>query len=63
MIEGIGVLDALYQFLSVLDVGFEKSDLGVEDVLEAMFPHELIRQDSNALFDFVFQVVVAPHLL
>ena len=54
MIKSHGVLNPLYKFLSVLDMDSIVLDLGVEYVLQAMFAHEFVGQDSNAFPYFVF---------
>lgn len=48
MAEFTGFLDGFLQPLSVLDVAGVVADTAVEDVLEGIFPQELVAQDPHA---------------
>ena len=61
MIKSHGVLNPLYEFLSVLDMNSIVLDLGVKYILQTVFAHEFIGQDSNAFPYFIFQVLATPH--
>ena len=48
MVEGNWIFYPLDKFLPVLDVGSIVPDLGVENITEAVFSHELVRHDADA---------------
>ena len=61
MSEFFWVFDSLDQFGSVFDVSPEVPYLRVKYVFQTVFPHEMVGQYSDALLNFVVQVLTAPH--
>lgn len=61
MVEWDWVLNAFNKFLSVFDVCAVVSDLGMENVSEAVFAHEVVGENADALPDLMLQVLGAPH--
>lgn len=42
-------------------MGLVVLDLGVENILQAIFPHKFVRENSNTLFDLMVQIIITPH--
>ena len=61
MVTGDMIFDSLDQLLPVLDVGAVVPHLRVEDVAEAVLPHEVVGEDPDALAHLMLEVLRPPH--